>query len=278
MSRCAIIGGGFVGRATSLLCGSRSIIYDIRPGLCRPDGCRWEDVIGCDMVFVCVPTPMDDATGECHLGAVMSVLDRLEGFGGDIILRSTVPVGTSDRLGVHFLPEFLTEKNWESDVKSCDRWIIGTHDASFADRFAAVLSESMREGIITSDRVCRIAPSEAEAVKLFRNTFLATKVSFCNEWSTFCAAAGIDYETVRHHASLDERIGSSHTGVPGHDGRRGFGGTCLPKDLASSIHQFQRANVACPILTSVRRRNDEMDRSDKDWAADVGRSIIRTQH
>jgi len=274
MSKCAIIGGGFVGRATSLLCGPNSIIYDLRPDLCRPHGCSWDDVLRCDMVFVCVPTPMDSATGECHLGAVSSVLDRFHGFHGDIILRSTVPVGTSDKLGVHFLPEFLTEKNWERDVRSCSQWIIGTDDPSLADRFTRVLTRSVAQGIIASDRTCRIRPSEAEAVKLFRNNFLAVKVAFCNEWSSFCLAAGIDYDTVRHHAALDPRIGSSHTHVPGHDGRPGFGGTCLPKDIASSIHQFQAMNVPCPVLTSARMRNDEMDRSDKDWASDVGRSVI----
>ena len=66
-------------------------------------------------------------------------------------------------------------------------------------------------------------------VKLFRNCYLSTKISFCNEIYRFCEKQNIEYENVRNIACNDERIGHSHSFVPGHDGKYGFGGTCFSK-------------------------------------------------
>lgn len=279
LPRIAIIGGGFVGRATHLLCGASAIIYDLRPELCVPEDCRWEDVLERDIVLVCVPTPMDSTTGECHTAIVSSVLERLRGssFRGEIILRSTVPIGYAEAHECHFFPEFLTEKHWARDIYECPRWILGIRPtvprrAPLVTQWLAVLRDALGHDRITSTAVSIVTPTEAEAIKLFRNTFLATKIAFCNEWYTFCTSKDIDYERVRGLATLDARIGQSHTQVPGHDDRPGFGGTCLPKDLASTIHQFHE--VPCPVLRAVQRRNDEMDRPARDWALDKGRSVV----
>lgn len=61
--------------------------------------------------------------------------------------------------------------------------------------------------------------------------------------------------------------------VPGPDGRRGFGGTCFPKDISSLIHQFHDAGVPCPVLEAVQQRNNEIDRKEQDWRTDEGRAV-----
>ena len=73
---------------------------------------------------------------------------------------------------------------------------------------------------------------------MFKNCFLSTKVSFCNEIYQFCQIKGIDYETVRRIAANDDRILHGHTFVPGPDGKKGFGGTCFPKDTNSLRYEM----------------------------------------
>ena len=116
---------------------------------------------------------------------------------------------------------------------------------------------------------------EAELVKYVRNCFFATKVSFFNEIEEFCRQKDINYRKVRELSCRDERIGSSHTAVPGPDGKRGFGGTCFPKDMASMLYQIQEgAGVESYIIEAAVARNKQVDRSEKDWEKDRGRAII----
>ncbi len=75
-----------------------------------------------------------------------------------------------------------------------------------------------------------IMNKEAEMIKMLKNCYLATKASFCNQIYQFCEEKQVNYEVVRAFSTADERILSSHTRVPGDDGRRGFGGTCFPKE------------------------------------------------
>ena len=74
--------------------------------------------------------------------------------------------------------------------------------------------------------------------------------------------------------ALDERINSSHMVVPGPDGKRGFGGTCFPKDINSFLYQMQKANLPATILDAVIFRNEKIDRPEKDWSSDKGRAVV----
>ena len=88
------------------------------------------------------------------------------------------------------------------------------------------------------------------------------------------------YENVRCIATQDKRIGAGHTKVPGHDGHRGFGGTCFPKDT-NALARFVKDNkIPTPILDAVIKRNEKLDRPEKDWMLDKGRvvsNIIKKQ-
>ena len=109
-----IIGNGFVGKATKhLACKNiKLLVYDINPSLCEPKNTKLEDLQKCDIIFVSVPTPMKK-NGECYLGIVESVVNEINNKIKNppfIVIRSTVPPGTSDKFGCYFMPEFLTEK------------------------------------------------------------------------------------------------------------------------------------------------------------------------
>ena len=113
--KIGIIGNGFVGKATMQLeCNDVEIYaYDINPEMCKPKGTSLNDMINCEIIFISVPTPMKE-NGECFLDIVQSVVNDLNkiDYDGHIVLRSTIPVGTSDSLNCFFMPEFLTEKNY----------------------------------------------------------------------------------------------------------------------------------------------------------------------
>jgi len=111
-------------------------------------------------------------------------------------------------------------------------------------------------------------------IKLFRNCFLATKVSFCNEINEFCDIKKINYENVRKYATNDERIMPNHTHVPGHDGLFGYGGTCFPKDTSSLKFEMDSVGMKSYILDSIIKRNVLKDRPQQDWCADKGRAVV----
>jgi len=283
-----IIGNGFVGGATGLLAKNSDgennelvsvSIYDTDPTKCEPAYTKIEDLVGCDFVFVCVPTPMDK-DGSCYLEIVESVVRDLRGAGvpsDNIFIRSTVPVGTSKSLGVNFMPEFLTEANWKDDFINTKHWIVGFNNPTRenADKFDDLLKAAKLGGSIKRTMSHFCSTDEAELVKYTRNCFLATKVAFFNEIHDFCENKNVDYDTVKCLSVLDSRIGPSHTSVPGPDGKKGFGGTCFPKDMASLLHQIQTDNEhESYIVEAAVARNKQVDRPEKDWAQDRGRAVV----
>jgi hypothetical protein len=190
------------------------------------------------------------------------------------------------------MPEFLTEANWEEDFRRTKEWIVGiparvdddddgardtrydARDAEFKRRIQALITESRDKGAIDSDRVTFTTTNEAETLKLMKNCFLSAKVSLMNEFYDFCAATGTDYDTVVALAKQDARMGTSHFQVPGPDGRRGFGGTCFPKDTHSLYCQMTAHRLVPRIYPAILTRNDTVDRPERDWSRDVWRTTI----
>ena len=185
-----------------------------------------------DLFFACVDTP-PTASGDADLSKVWSVIDDL-GDPGDAILvmKSTVPVGTGERIrrnlderglqhvGYVSNPEFLAEGRAVADFMSPDRVVIGAFDEAHGDRVA-----SLYEGFDTP--IVRMSVPSAEMVKLAANAFLATRISFINEIANVSEAVGADVEDVAKGVGLDHRLGPHflRAGI-------GFGGSCFPKDVS----------------------------------------------
>ena len=275
-----IVGNGYVGKATALF-GCKDInvlIYDKDPDKCEPKGTTAASLAKCDLIFICVPTPMDPS-GTCNTsiveGACVEMKEHV--MPDKLVIRSTVPVGTARYLEASFMPEFLTEANWEKDVKNCKDWLIGLRDVNnqaLKDKFFRLFDLAYR-----SKRVCWPHPTivnaeEAELVKTAKNSFLAVKVAFFNELEEFCRSEGLEYETVRQGITADPRITQSHTKVPGPDGKRGFGGTCFPKDIQSFYKQLQDADIESYMVEGAIARNNQVDRPEKDWEKKKGRAIM----
>jgi UDPglucose 6-dehydrogenase len=278
--KIGVVGNGFVGKATTTLaCSEIDVLcYDINPDLCSPFGTELRDLMTCCVIFVSVPTPINGLgkTSMKYVDRVITQLRELE-YIGYIVIRSTVPVGSSDNYQCYFMPEFLTEKNAINDFKNTQNWIFGYYDDEKKEDFfytmTGIINSACAQNKISSNRISFMKNKEAEMVKYFRNTFLATKIAFCNEIYNFCTVRGIEYDTMIAVAADDSRISKSHTSVPGHDGHFGFGGTCFPKDISSLRVQMKDSDVPHYVIDAVIRRNDTIDRSEKDWMDDIGRAF-----
>jgi UDPglucose 6-dehydrogenase len=271
-----VIGNGFVGGATKEFecSNNKLLVYDIVPEKCVPLGLKLEDLQECDFIFVCVPTPMKH-TGECNLSIVDNVINKLNdaNINSNIIIRSTVLPGTTNKYNCYFMPEFLTEKNYINDFINCKNWVIGCGseeiNQDFLNKYKLLINNAYNENKIKYNSVIPMLNSEAELTKYTRNCFLALKVSFFNEIHNICSLLNINYDNCIKGVVCDQRIGSSHTQVPGHDGKFGYGGTCFPKDT-NALNSFAKneLNMESLILSAAIKRNETIDRPEQDWKND----------
>lgn len=289
-----IIGRGFVGKATGLLFSRANVLYyDKDQTLCEPEGLTIDQLVEqCECIFVCVPTPMSSTTGECNLSIVRSVkqdiddaVSRLGVRSPDVILRSTVPPTTSEGLGWHFMPEFLTEANWKTDTLYAENLFLGVNSHAcdvtvFFLQMQKLVKDCTAPLPLTTFPGTRTlqcgSTTGMEMFKMFTNSFLALKVGFCNEFYRYAEALGESglYDQVCSLLSFERRVGTSHLKVPGPDGKFGFGGTCFPKDISSLHHEMRKSGVEAPITAAVIHRNNNIDRPEKDWKEDVGRAYL----
>ena len=169
-----------------------------------------------------------------------------------------------------FNPEFLTEANYIDDFKNQNRIIIG------GPRPASTTVKDLFKKAFYTTPIIKTGSSTAEMVKYFINCFLATKVSFANEVKQICEHTDIDYDKVVEYALYDQRIGKSHFSTPGPDGRRGFGGSCFPKDINAMITFASNLNVEPLVLQAAWNKNLEV-RPEKDWEQLKGRAVSQEE-
>lgn len=233
----------------------------------------------CDIIFVCVPTPMFP-DGECDIRIVKSVIEDLasqcsiQGRSITAIVKSTVPPGTieslnkiSDLVEVMFSPEFLTEANAISDFKNQNRIVLGIDRLEYQEPVINIFKKSF-----PSANLIVIRSKEAEMVKYTTNLFLATKVSFFNDIYSICEKLNISYDYVIYATMQDPRIGKSHYKVPGPDGDRGFGGHCFPKDINAILYLSQSMSIPIPTIAGAHITN-QIVRKNRDWEEMTGRAV-----
>ena len=283
--KLGVVGQGFVGTAVREVMSNyyECNTFDIKQD-CNCDTLR-ELVTKSDIIFVCVPTPMN-RDGSCNTDIVEDVIsdindsvhiDRLNhNPKGDkvVVIKSTVPPGTTDRLNkdndnvtIVFNPEFLTEANFIDDFKNQDRIIIG------GARPATTKVRQMYSVAFPETPIVKTGSTIAEMVKYMTNTFLATKVAFANEMKMISDKLSVDYDKVVEYATYDERLGKSHWAVPGPDGHYGFGGSCFPKDINALIKVAEKMDISANILLAAWDTNT-LVRPEQDWKELKGRAVV----
>lgn len=210
---------------------------------------------GARFIFVCVPTPAgaDGSLDDVYLRSAFARIQRDAPRPRPVVVnKSTVPVGTGDAMVRIFEdgdirvvcnPEFLSEGRAVEDFFRPSRIVIGSRDRLAADAVAKLYAP-LRAPIVFTD------PVTAEFSKLAANAFLATKVSFVNVVSQIGEAIGADCEDLTRVLSLDPRIGSGHL-RPG----LGFGGSCLPKDLAAMESLARKVECYAELFATVSAIN-----------------------
>jgi UDPglucose 6-dehydrogenase len=273
MKKIGIIGQGFVGNAIYQKFKNyyKVSTYDLDSNKCNSTE---EEAMGCDVVFVCLPTPMNQ-NGECDISIVEEAVAAISNLGkaSSVVIKSTIVPGTTellndayDNISIVFNPEFLTEANAVKDFENQNRIVLG------GPRPTTTKIKRIYTKVFPGVHIIKTGSTHAEMIKYITNTFLATKVSFANEIYQICNKLRLDYDKVIEYATFDERLGKSHWAVPGPDGDFGYGGHCFPKDLKAMISLAHDLNVQPRILTAVDCKNNDV-RTDRDWEAMKGRAV-----
>lgn len=218
-------------------------------------------IAGSEVIFLAVGTPQG-ADGRADLGAVLDVARTVAQNIRDytiVVLKSTVPVGTNERVtrviarltdvpfAVVSNPEFLKEGDSVNDFMKPDRVIIGTDDDRAFDVMRRLYLPFQRR----VERILRMDPRSAELTKYVSNAYLATRISFINEMAVLCEHLGCDITRVRRGAGADSRIGT-HFFYPG----VGYGGSCFPKDVKALMSTADDAGLPLEIISAVDRVNN----------------------
>ncbi len=258
--KLAIVGHGFVGKATDKAFNKNVEKFIVDP--------IYETKISDlknfkpEIIFICVPTPMGaDGSQDCSI--INEVIYQLNDFCNESIkvIKSTVLPSSLEILKksnsqIIYNPEFLREKHADMDFINAEMIIFGG-DKKYSQKVSNIYqnhSSCKTKNYIFTDLVT------ASLAKYAINTFLASKIIFFNELFSVFNKYQLDdsWEDLVNIISSDSRIGKSHMSVPGHDGKKGFGGACFPKDCTAFVNFAKEQGVELTSLKTTVKTNNKI--------------------
>ncbi len=259
-AKIAIIGHGFVGGATDkgFNKDTEKILIDPKYGTNMKDLKKFQP----DISFVCVPTPMSKE-GNQNANILKKVISDLLLHTPKtiIVIKSTVLPSVLNEIcesnkNIIYNPEFLREKHAIEDFINSEMIILGGKK-DLCERVAQIYKNN---SCCKTDKYIFVDAITASLIKYAINTYLATKVVFFNELFDLFTKydTSNSWEDVISSLANDPRIGSSHMNVPGHDGRKGYGGACFPKDTYALFKEAETKKVTLEVLKSAINKNNKI--------------------
>lgn len=257
-----IIGYGVVGRAVS---NTLSNTHDLTIYDKYEKFDNFTDLNKCDFVFIMVPTPFDCQSNLTDDSAIIESLEGLDkmGYSNIVVIKSTISPGSCQRysdeygLKIVFNPEFLRESSTPNeDFENQRTVVIGTDSLEVFDS----VKKMYEEVLLPEAEYYHTSLKEAEMIKCSQNAMLASRVALANMIYDACEDCDIGYDKIRKIAfDKFDILGPHMVQVPGPDGKRGFGGKCLPKDIRtfSTVCNSDLLNVIIKYNDSLR---DDMDK------------------
>ena len=229
------------------------------------------DVSLFDIAFVCVPTPMGN-DGAVDSSIIDDVLNELVSSNITIVVKSTVTpdIATNWPINVVYNPEFLTEKSANEQFVSPPFHVLG----GWCDATKYVEKVYEQYSLCDPCPALHMTLEEASFVKYTINSFLAMKVLFFNQLYDAIGETNANFATIIKAVGMDDRIGSSHTKVPGFDGKQGYGGACFPKDTSAFTKFSDQLTLLakCVNINNEYRLQYELDNREIEQNVDYGQT------
>ena len=262
----AIVGYGYVGKAyyNFIKNHHNTLIYDIN---CKAENVSSDISIldGSDLIVICLPTQMNDDK-SCNITQIEGVLSYLQNNNKLILIKSTIPPGTTDyfcanfpKLNFVFSPEYIGESKYflpypydfNQDIIKTPFFIFGG-----LTKYTEKIAQLYIEIVGPIPKIYQTSAINAETCKYMENAFFATKVVFCNEFAQIAKTLGANYNEVRSLWLADPRINPMHTAV--FDNDICYGGKCLPKDINAIIFESEKHGYSPEFLKEVEKSNSRI--------------------
>ena len=254
--KIGIIGVGFVGGAIYQSFMEKNIqvvAYDKYKNINS-----FEDCLDTDMIFLALPTLFDYETDKYDLEALINVCERLNTaqYKNLIVIKSTISPLTTEMLSNKYQnlqfchnPEFLKASTAYHDFHNQSHIVLGRGQNCSNNNYMMLID--FYKTYWPDATISSCTSDESESMKIFINSFYASKIQLFNEYYLLCNKLNIDFETVRLLMLKNNRINPSDTMVPGPDGELGYGGACFPKDTNALLSTMKKAESEYKVLESV---------------------------
>jgi UDPglucose 6-dehydrogenase len=223
---------------------------------------KLEDLLGCEIIYLCVPTNQSE-DGSCDTSIVEECVDSLSNlkYAGVVAIKSTVVPGTTsklmerygDHLSLAFVPEFLRERCALYDfVENNTLLAVGTECNKVYDIVLKSHGSYFKDSVM-------LKPTEAEMLKYYSNVFNALRIIFANEVYEVCEALGADYTSIKNAFIRYSGLEDKYLDV--NDNFRGYGGTCLPKDVKALAKLTKDLNLNMSLFDLIDSENSKFERT-----------------
>ena len=223
-----------------------------------------DDLLGTDIVFLCLPTLYSHELGCYDKTALHDVCKQLseKKYNGLVVIKSTIEPTTSDYLAENYNlnimhnPEFLTARTAYEDFHYQQHIIIGKTKRTSDEQVKILVDFYNKYYSYTEFTLC--TSTESEMIKIFCNCFYSVKIQFFNEMFLLCQKMDVNYKNVKNAMLKNGWISPHHTKVPGPDGKLSYGGMCFPKDTNALLSFMKSIESPCMVLEATIKEHNLM--------------------